>query len=149
MKKFLFFIMCFVCMTVSAQTQVIENNQVPQSINVFVDKWFPNRTEVTYLVEYDFGLVDEYEVRFSNGTVIEFNKHGHLKSVECAKGDNIDKDMLPSAIKSYLNLYHSNVKVKEYSIDNYSRRYIEYEVELENGISINFNKRFKVIEIDY
>ena len=44
--------------------------------------------------EYDYNRVDEYEVHFNNGTKIEFDAKGYLKSIDCGRNDFINKELL-------------------------------------------------------
>jgi hypothetical protein len=101
-----------------------------------------------FYVEYDNirnCRVDEFEVHFANGTVIEFDRDGKLKSIDCGNNDIVPLSIIPSNIKNALRRYTRNFNIVEYSIDR-GRLTIEYEIELNNGIEFKFNKNGKLKE---
>lgn len=147
MRK-LFILMCMIfSISVVAQTNSIAKQQLPNRAVEFIDNWYSNYVGPTYWKEYDYNRVDEYEVRFANGTKIEFDIEGYLKSIDCGRNDYIDKELLPSPIQTYLRRNYANYKVVDYSIDDRGRRWEEHKIYLSNGRYIKFNKLFNVIEI--
>lgn len=147
MRK-LFILMCMIfSISVVAQTNSIAKHQLPKRAVEFIDNWYSNYVGPTYWKEYDYNRVDEYEVRFVNGTKIEFDIEGYLKSIDCGRNDYIDKELLPLPIQTYLRLNYANYKVVDYSIDDRGRRWEEHKIDLSNGRYIKFNKLFNVIEI--
>lgn len=105
----------------------------------------------TYLIKYEndvdspWNRIDEYEVRFANGTIIEFDKNGELKSIDCGKDDFVPLMIIPSVIQNALRNYTRNLEIIEYSIER-SRLFVDYEIELKNGKEFTFNKRGKLKE---
>lgn len=149
MRKLLLLLCMIFALTISAQTNSIAKQQLPKPAIEFIDTWYSDYNNPTYWTETEYNRIDEYEVRFANGTKIEFDVKGYLKSIDCGRNDFINKELLPSAIQTYLQRNYPNYKVVDYSIDDRGRRWEEHEIDLSNGRSITFNKRFKVTEIDY
>lgn len=149
MRKITTFIMCMIfAISISAQVRTISKDEFPAPAIEFVNTWYSNYTNPVYFVEYDFKRVDDYEVRFDNGTKLEFDKQGNVKTIDCGRNDTINKKLLPIKIQRYLSIKYPNNSVIEYTVDDYGHRWVEYEVDLNNGLSLTFNKNFKVTEID-
>ena len=92
-------------------------------------------------VESEF-MDKSYDVTFTNGDKVEFDKKGEWKNVDC--GHNaVPQGVVPQAIQSYVNKNHPNAKIKQIEKDRK-----DYDVELTNGWDIKFDKRFRVIELD-
>ena len=62
---------------------------------------------------------DDYTIRYESGEKIEFNKSGEWKDIEC----------------------YSSIKIE--------RHRSVYEVKLNNGLEVEFNRNFQVIDMDY
>ena len=134
-----------------AQHMEIEGYDLPDnSIEFLRDNYnsYSKYGTPMFYVEYDETRnyrVDEFEVHFSNGTVIEFDRDGELKSIDCGQNDTVPLSIIPSKIKTALKRYTRNFNIVEYSIDR-GRLTIEYEIELNNGIEYKFNKNGKLKE---
>ena len=53
--------------------------------------------------------------------------------------------MIPAIISSFIKEHYPNAKVVEMDIDDDSKK---YDVELDNGITLKFNKHQQLIDID-
>ena len=116
-------------------------DKIPQKAQQFVKKYFGNMQVALVTVESEF-MDKSYDVTFTNGDKVEFDKKGEWKNVDC--GHNaVPQGVVPQAIQSYVNKNYPNAKIKQIEKD---RR--DYDVELTNGWDIKFDKRFRVIELD-
>lgn len=152
MKKILLSLIFIILGTpIFSQHMEIEGYELPNnSIEFLRDNYnsYSKYGTPMFYVEYDDnrnGRVDEFEVHFENGTVIEFDRDGKLKSIDCGKNDIVPLSIIPSCIKNALRRYTRNFNIVEYSIDR-GRLKIEYEIELNNGIEFKFNKNGKLKE---
>lgn len=116
--------------------------QLPAPAQQFVKTHFANIKVVVATFEKDL-LEKSYDVALSDGTKLEFDGKGQWTDVVCPKS-GVPSKVLPDGIKTYLNSSFPDVKVKK--IERDSR---EYEVTLENGTEITFNKNFQVKDIDF
>ena len=154
MKRFLFN-MLFILMVlpIFGQHIEVEGYDLPNESIKFLRTYYNNYNKYgtpIYLVEYDdydspFHKIDEFEVHFVNGTIIEFDTDGRLKSIDCGKDDVVPFDIIPSIIRNALRQYSRNLEIVEYSIER-GRLFVEYEIELKNGQEFVFNKRGKLKE---
>ena len=95
------------------------------------------------LATIEIGLLENnYDVVLNNGTKVEFDKNGNVTEVEC-KQEAVPTALIPKAINTYLQQTYPEYKVRKFEMKRN-----EYEVELNNGLEITFNKDFQVIDID-
>lgn len=156
MKKFLIFsiIMFSVVINLTAQNFKINKKDLPEISLEFLEKHFPDldKNEVYYLIEFERdiprGRIEDYEVHLCDGTVVEFDRKGLLKNIECYGGNYVPISIIPEFIKKFLKKYKINEqKITGYSIEKHNL-IINHEIELDNGTDFLFNKKGKLIEID-
>jgi len=146
MKTLKIFLLALVA-TVSSFTakadddRAISVGQLPAKSQEFIQSHFKG-IDVSYAkVERDY-FDKSYEVRFVNGSKVEFEKNGEWDNVDCHK-DKVPDGIVPAQIEEYVNKNHSGQQIVKIDRD---RR--NYEIELRNGIEIKFDLRFHVIGYD-
>ncbi len=82
-----------------------------------------------------------YEVIFSNGYKIKFDKDGEWTDVDC-QSSAVPKNIIPSEISSYVKKNYKKYKIQKISNDKG-----KYEIKLSNGLKVNFDKNFAVTKI--
>jgi hypothetical protein len=92
-------------------------------------------------METDF-LSKSYDVIFTNGDKVEFDKKGEWTNIDC-EYSSVPSDVIPAAIHAYVNKNYPNAKVKQIEKDRKG-----YDVELTNGWDITFDKAFRVVDLD-
>lgn len=152
MKKIFILIFClFTFISVNAQSIDVNKEDLHPNMIEFIDTHFSNVDIVYCSVEYTtnrYHNVDEIEIMFVNGTKVEFDAYGNLKSVDCENNNYVPLNILHKNIKSYIIENYSNINVVEYSIERSIRSYIKgYEVDLSNGTELIFNKYGKIKSI--
>lgn len=142
--KHLFFnviaVILLFCTTVSygQEKRTIAFSGLPQTAQNFVNKHFSNKEVSTVFYDTDD---KEYEVRFSDGSKIEFDKKGSWEEIE--DRDNVPAAVMPQPIRDYLATNHKNTKVRKISADRRG-----YEVELLGDMELKFNKKGKFLRYD-
>ena len=121
------------------------NDKKTKAINDFVRAYFPD-TEV--IANIKDGL--DCDVTLSDYTQIGFdgNLFGKLEwdEVDCRHASlstTVPSALVPAEITNYVNRIHGSQSVTKISKDNRG-----WEIELSNGIEIEFDKRFNVIDFD-
>lgn len=118
----------------SSNSKVVDFNQLPAKAQSFIRTHFSDK-EIT-MAFCDCDIFDkDYEVRFDDGAKVDFDKDGEWTSVEVRKNDGVPVAIIPAAINSFVAEKHQNAFVVDIDKD---RR--EYNVELNNGIDIVFDK---------
>ena len=139
MKK-LSLITAFIAILFCGMTTAMAQNTNP-AITKFVDQYFPKATVLLVNSEWD-----EYEVRLSDGTQVEFTRTPEWKKIDCEHSTiypNVPAELVPEPIANYVKTSFANqgiIKIEK------KRR--SWEIELDNELEIKFNKNFVVTKID-
>ena len=83
-----------------------------------------------------------YEVVFTNGDKVEFDRDGRWKEISC-KQSSVPPALVPAAISRYVKSHYAGRRIVKLERDRK-----EFEVNLDNGVEITFNKNFQVTDID-
>ncbi|MDE6451507.1 MAG: PepSY-like domain-containing protein, partial [Odoribacter sp.] len=113
----------------------------PSKAQHFIQQFFSGNTVAYAKIDKDF-LDKNYDVVFTNGEKIEFDKNGEWKEINC-KFTTVPDAVIPEQIKSYVTKQFPQAKVLKIE-----REHKGYEVKLNNKLEIKFNSHFQVIEID-
>lgn len=144
MKKIKFLLMMAMVMTMSLtmsaddDDRVITFDQLPQAAQTFLKANFA--TKVPLVVTADW---DDYTIRYESGEKIEFNRSGDWKDIECYN-NKVLSNVIPEQIVNYVK---QNYPGK--SVIKIERHRSVYEVKLNNGMEVEFNRNFQVIGMDY
>ena len=144
MKKIKFFLLMAMVMTMSLtmsaddDDRVITFQQLPQTAQTFLKANFANK--VPLLVTADW---DDYTIRYESGEKIEFDKNGDWKEVECYNS-KVPNEAVPAQISSYISQNYPGT-----SIIKLERHRSVYQVKLNNGMEVEFNRNFQFIGVDY
>lgn len=85
----------------------------------------------------------EYEVVLTDGTEIDFNSKGEWKNVEVSINNKVPDSMVPQAIRDYVKANNQNKKIV-----GIEKKSDTYEVELQNGVDLVFNRAGKFLRYD-
>ena len=118
--------------------RVITFAQLPEAAQTFLKANFA--TKVPLLVTADW---DDFTIRYESGEKIEFDRSGNWKDIECYNG-KVPAEAVPGQISSYIS---QNYPGK--SIIKLERHRSVYEVKLNNGMEIEFNRNFQVVDVDF
>lgn len=144
MKKFLALLfMAFLTIQATFAGDVITQDakQLPLVARNFINRHF-TRPQFSYIkIDSEF-LSKKYEVVLSDRTKIEFNGDGEWEEVD-GKRNNIPTTIIPAHIKQYVEANYPGV-----SFTKIERDRGEVEVELTNRLSLTFNKKGQLIDID-
>ncbi len=140
-------IMALICL-VAFQAPVLADNdkpinvdQLPTTAQQTLKSNFS--TKKVALAKVESGLIEKtYDVIFTTGEKIEFDRKGNWTEIDC-KQSAVPTKLIPTQINSYVKQNYSGCKILKIEKDRN-----EYEVKLSNGIEITFNKNFAVIDID-
>lgn len=97
-------------------------------------------------IKIDHGMlgVDGYEVILTDGTEIDFDGKGILKEVDCDRSGNVPSTIIPEAVRNYVNSNYRNQHIVKYDVKRGG-----YEVELQSGVELKFNKQGQFTGIDH
>ena len=125
-------------MSADDDDRVITYDQMPQTAQSFLKQHFAKKVPMVVTADWD-----DFTIRYESGEKVEFDKNGNWKDIECY-GTKVPTAVIPSQINAYIN---QNYPGK--SIIKLERHRSVYEVKLNNGMEIEFNRNFQVIDVDY
>lgn len=144
MKKLLFLLVCLFTLQTVARAdddKPIQINQMPQQAQLFIKKYFADSKVALAKMESDL-LNKSYDVIFTDGNKVEFDKKGNWKEVDC-KYSSVPAAIIPEAIQKYIKTNYPDTKVVKMERDKK-----EYEVKLTNRTELKFDMDFNLLDID-
>lgn len=139
MKKVILTFIAIVCFGLS--TAMAQNTNTNPAITQFVEQHFPNAT-IQMVMPDD----DDIDVVLNDYTKIEFRLNNEWKKVDCEHATNytaVPAAVVPEQITAYVNANFPNTLIKKLE-----KKYMGWEIELSNGLEVNFNNNFNVTKID-
>lgn len=97
------------------------------------------------VIKIDKGLrgISEYDVVLTDGTEITFDREGFWTDVEVAMGKKVPDSLIPKAILDYIKNNNQGKKIIGIEKDRNT-----YNVELENGLQLKFDRAGKFLRYD-
>lgn len=144
MKKMIFLFVCMLSMSsiVLADTdKPIQIGELPTKAQTFITTYFKTLKVAMAKQETDL-FFKSYDVIFTNGEKLEFDKSGDWTEVKCTASE-VPSQIVPEAIRSYIKTNYPNEKILQIERDKK-----EYEIKLSNRWEIKFDSQFRVIDID-
>lgn len=144
MKKL--FLLCLCLFTLHAGVRAdndkpIQVNQLPQQAQQFIKQHFTDNHIAMAKVETDW-LDKSYDVIFTNGNKVEFDKRGEWKEIDC-KYSFVPLGTVPTAILKYVTATYPGVKILKIERDKR-----DYELKLSNRWELKFDLKYNLIDID-
>jgi len=131
----------FVTGTVAAKDELIAFSQLPAKAQTFVKTHFSEKDVAASMLEIEDGFRKEYTVVLHNGTKIEFDRKGEWEKVKVRSGA-VPSEIIPSRILQHIRENFPDAHVKE--LEQSRKR---YEVEISNGLELEFDKKGKLLKI--
>lgn len=145
MKKLVYLLFCLFAINsniMADNDRPITLKEMPKQAQEFISKYFSNAPIALTKMETDV-FEKNYDVIFTNGNKIEFDRKGRWTKINC-EYNQVPDAVIPTAIKDYIKANYPNVKVLQLKFEDNKK----YEVKLSNDWELTFNKKFKLVEID-
>lgn len=143
MKKLFFTIVSIIGLVSFAYAdndRPITPDQLPDISTQIIKKHFPSSAIERAYIDDDV-MDKDYTVYLAGGVKIEFNSKGEWKEIETRT--SVPAALVPTAITQYVKKNYPSCKIEKISRD---RRGMD--IELSNGLDIEFDKSYRVVEID-
>ena len=131
------FLMTMSLTAMGEDDRVITFDQLPAQSKDLLKKHFADKVPLVVTVDYD-----DYKVVYQSGEKVEFDKRGNWKEFEC-KTSRVPVALIPEQIKSSVKTTFPGATIIKLSRDRRG-----YEVKLNNGMDLEFNRSFQIVEID-
>lgn len=117
--------------------QVITFNQLPQAAQTLLKQYFADKMPLIVTMDWD-----DYTVMYDSGEKVEFDKQGNWKEFDC-RTSQVPTALIPEQIKTHIKATFPGT-----TIIKLDRNRRGYEVKLNNGLEVEYNRDFQVIDID-
>jgi len=145
MKKFLsVVVMALLAIQFVAAREVVTKDemQLPLTARNFINQHF-TQPQISYIkIESELLKGKKYEVVLTNGTELDFDSKGEWTEIDC-KRSAVPASIIPQYVKEYVN-----ANFKENIITQMDRDRRGIEVELNNDLSLKFDKNGKLYKLD-
>ena len=136
---------CFSLVALSASAdnhKPIAFEQLPAKAQQFVKTHFADSKVA--IATQDSGILEKsFDVALVGGIKLEFDAKGEWTEV-VSPVVGVPAALLPEPIKAYLAKQFPEAQVKEVERENG-----RYEVKLQNGVEVTFNKKFQPTDVDF
>lgn len=140
-KVVLVFALALISIQIYAQGKIIQFSELPKSAQEFVSTYYDSKLVSYIKLEKDF-MATSYEVKLNNGIEIEFDSKGNWTEVDVKK-TAVPNQLVNSNIRTYVNKSFPNNEIVQIS-----RKGRKIEIELTNGLDLEFDKNGKFLRID-
>lgn len=141
MKLFRLFSIAAICMLFAAAScahdRIIPVTQLPAPAQTFIKTYFADKP-----VAYAKQDGPKYEVKFNDGSEVEFDRRGNWDNVDC-KYSAVPNAIVPEQIKNYVNTNYAGASITKIDKERYG-----YEIELSSGLELKFDRNFNLFNID-
>ena len=143
MKKSIFFVLALVMSICLPLTLMADNDQVitfdrlPATAQAMLKQNFSDKVPLVITADWD-----DYKVMYTSGDKVEFDKKGEWRDIEC-KTSQVPANLIPAQIAANVNATFPGTSITEIDRDRRG-----YSVKLSNGLELEYNKNFQVIELD-
>lgn len=144
MKRIIALLTCLLLTSFAVQAsddKPIDFSQLPKQSQQFIKTYFPGYSVALVKTERDF-FDKSYEVIFTNGNKIDFDRSGRWKEVDCTYSQ-LPEEIIPLEIRNYAAKHFPNIKINQIEKERRS-----YEISLANDIELTFDLKFNIIDID-
>ncbi len=145
MKKLLSILMLAIIAVVPMTARDRNSRNVkdlPPAAQTMLNKYFGGEKVSHIKIDKPTFGSTEYDVILNNGTEIEFDAKGEWKEIDC--GSNaVPKDLILKTIRDYVS---SNFKGQK--IVNIEKQRNKYQIELQNGTDLEFDRAGRFLRID-
>ncbi|MCQ2177454.1 MAG: PepSY-like domain-containing protein [Bacteroidales bacterium] len=139
MKKILLilslFTLCASSCDADGRKQITSIDNLPSAARQTISTYFAKSRVLTVIKETE--LIDtEYEVRLEDGVEIEFDSNGDWKKIDCQRAA-VPEQLIPAEI-----LNQTKISFPETAVVEIVKKRKGFDVELSNGLELEFDSRF-------
>lgn len=119
--------------------KLIKLSQTPVETQTFINTHFA-QCQIAIAKQETEWLETIYNIVFTDGSKLEFDKHGQWKTINCSY-THVPMSIIPSGIQEYLKHHH-----KELQVILIERTKERYYLKLSDGENLNFDLHFNLIQ---
>lgn len=128
-------------LSANAQKTAIAKTNLPVAAQTFLKTHFSG-IEPASIIEDKETFSKDYKVHFANNIEVEFDSKGNWEEVD-GNHNTIPTTLIPKGILSYTKTNYPNIAVTKIDKGKWG-----YEVNLSNGLELEFNSKGSFLRID-
>ncbi len=127
---------------VSADTdKVVEVSQLPAQAQQILKQHFAQKKVAIAKSDWDW-FSKGYDVVFTDGCKVEFDGNGNWTNIDCRRS-TVPVKLIPTQILTKVQEMYPSITITEIERDRRG-----YDVSLSNGLDLEFNTKFQVVDVD-
>lgn len=134
-------ILLAVSITTFGQDKVIPYSKVPVAIQNYIKTHFSDHKVLQAEIDYE-GLSKEHEIILSEGLKLKFNRKNKVKKIDGKS--KLPNSVIPLKIRQYVQQNYPDNFITEWELEGKNQ-----QVELNNGLDLEFTMDGKFIRIDH
>lgn len=115
---------------------------LPAAAQTVLKNYFKSKVSVIK-IDKDYGRVSEYEVVLTDGCQVTFDKSGNWKEIETSSSSSVPAKIVPKAIIDWVKTNQKRAR-----IIGIERTRGGFDVELSNGVDVEFNRNGGFVSYD-
>lgn len=139
--KVVLLVLLFTGFTANAQKKTITVKELPQTAQTFITNNFKGQT-VSFAVKEKEMMDTDYTVQLSGGFKLEFDKNGNWEEIN-GNGKAVPAAIIPKNIADYVAKNQKGHKIIKIEKDK-----MGYDVDLSNGLGLDFDSNGKFLKVD-
>ncbi len=116
-------------------------SKLPAAAQTVIKKYFSGKQVLLVKQEMEW-VRRHYDVVFADGSKIEFDSKGEWVEIDCMMSA-VPEALIPQPILAFVKKTYPGIVITQ--IDRDSRG---YDVDLSNGLDLEFNRRYQLIDVD-
>lgn len=125
----------------AAPLSPVNVRQLPAEAQKTINTYFRNQ-HITLTKTERTLLRQSYDVVFTNGDKLEFDRYGHWTEINSPQAE-VPDGLMPAAIVRFVRTHWPQAKIRKIEKERTG-----YEVKLSNGIEIRFDRHLRAVDID-
>ncbi len=126
----------------ATEEKVIEQTALPKAAQSFIKNYYPTDKVAIATIESDL-FSKEYKVVLTSGVKVEFDGKGNWTEIGSKSNSSVPKEVVNAKVAQYVkDKFPSNKIVKV------ERSKKTTDVELDNGIDLEFNAKGELVKFD-
>ena len=139
-KLWIILILTSLSFIVNAQDRKIPKDQIPKQIKAFIATYFPNNA-VLKASFHNHAVYKKYEISLTDKVSLEFSPDYKIKEIKSKS--KLPDEVIPSQILKYVKTNYPNNIITDWELDSGNQ-----QVELDNGIDLEFNLKGEFIRVE-
>lgn len=120
--------------------EIISSLDLPVEINSYISTHFPNKSILQVIKDKD-GLIKSYDILLNENVSLEFNRKNEIIDID--GNTKLPDSVIPDKILQFVALKYAANFVTDWQLDGNNQ-----QVELDNGLDLEFNIKGEFLRID-